>query len=71
MIGDSNVDILTARACGAQSIGCTFGLSPHTLAAAAPTHLASSPVEWPGLLGFSDESPTVVCTGRIDVTRAL
>ena len=53
MIGDSDVDILTARNCGAQSIGCTYGLAPHTLAAACPTYIATSPSEWPSLLGFS------------------
>lgn len=47
MIGDSDVDIMTARNCGAQSIGCTFGLSPHTLAAAEPDQLADSPSDWP------------------------
>ena len=52
MIGDSDVDILTARNCGTRSLGCTFGLSPHTLAAASPTHLADSPADWPALLGF-------------------
>jgi phosphoglycolate phosphatase len=50
MIGDSDVDILTARNCGARSIGCTFGLSPHTLAAAKPNLLAHSPSEWPSLV---------------------
>ena len=54
MIGDSDVDILTARNCGARSIGCTFGLAPHTLAAASPDHLAQTPAEWPALLDFSD-----------------
>jgi phosphoglycolate phosphatase len=46
MIGDSDVDILTARNCGARSIGCTFGLAPHTLAAAQPDALAHSPADW-------------------------
>jgi phosphoglycolate phosphatase len=50
MIGDSDVDILTARNCGARSIGCTFGLAPHTLAAASPDALAHSPADWPILL---------------------
>jgi phosphoglycolate phosphatase len=50
MIGDSDVDILTARNCGAASIGCTFGLAPHTLAAAKPELLANSPSEWPALI---------------------
>ena len=31
MIGDSEVDIRTARAAGAWSIGCRYGLSPHTI----------------------------------------
>jgi phosphoglycolate phosphatase len=52
MIGDSDVDILTARNCGARSIGCTFGLAPHTLAAAQPDLLSHSPVDWPALLGL-------------------
>ncbi|NYF80176.1 HAD family hydrolase [Granulicella arctica] len=47
MIGDSDVDILTARNCGARSLGCTFGLAPHTLAAAQPDALADSPAAWP------------------------
>ncbi len=53
MIGDSDVDILTARNCGAQSIGCTFGLAPHTLAVAQPDALAHSPRDWPTLLGVA------------------
>jgi phosphoglycolate phosphatase len=52
MIGDSDVDILTARNCGARSIGCTFGLAPHTIKAAAPTHIAHSPKDWPSLIGL-------------------
>jgi phosphoglycolate phosphatase len=49
MIGDSDVDILTARNCGARSVGCTYGLAPQSLAAANPDALVSSPREWPGL----------------------
>jgi phosphoglycolate phosphatase len=50
MIGDSDVDILTARNCGARSVGCSYGFSPHSLAAAAPDALVSSPSEWPEAL---------------------
>jgi phosphoglycolate phosphatase len=50
MIGDSDVDILTARNCGARSIGCTFGLAPHSLAAAQPDALSHSPADWPQVL---------------------
>ncbi len=52
MIGDSDVDVLTARNCGARALGCTFGLAPHALAAAAPDLLVDSPSEWPAALGL-------------------
>ena len=52
MVGDSDIDILTARNCGATSIGCTFGLSPHTLAAAPPDHTAHTPTDWLTILGI-------------------
>jgi phosphoglycolate phosphatase len=57
MIGDSDVDILTARNAGAWSIGCTFGLSPHTLDAVPPDCLVDSPAEWP--LALAGDS---ICT---------
>ena len=50
MIGDSHVDIETAHACGAASLGCTFGLSPQTLTAARPDATCDSAAEWPNLL---------------------
>jgi phosphoglycolate phosphatase len=52
MIGDSAVDVLTARNCGALSIGCTFGLAPHSLEDAPPTLIAQSACDWPTLLGI-------------------
>ena len=56
MIGDSDVDVLTARNCGALSIGCTFGLAPHSLAAARPDALANAPADWPGTVrGLAEE----------------
>jgi phosphoglycolate phosphatase len=51
MIGDSAVDILTARNAGAWSMGCTFGLSPHTLLDVEPDCLVDSAAEWPLALG--------------------
>lgn len=50
MIGDSGVDVLTARNCGARSIGCTFGLAPETLRMLAPDALADRPEDWLSLL---------------------
>jgi len=52
MIGDTDVDVLTARNCGAHSIGCAFGLKPHSLADAPPDHLAHSPTDWLHILGI-------------------
>jgi phosphoglycolate phosphatase len=52
MIGDSDVDVLTAKNCGARSLGCSYGLAPHTLAAASPTCMADSPFQWPAVLGL-------------------
>ena len=46
MIGDSEVDILTARNCGARAIGCSYGLAPQSLAAAAPDAIVDSAMEW-------------------------
>jgi phosphoglycolate phosphatase len=55
MVGDSDVDILTARNCGARSIGCAYGLAPQRLAAASPDALAMAPAGWPETLrGLSD-----------------
>jgi len=50
MVGDTDIDVLTARNCGARSIGCAFGLKPHSLADAPPDHLANSPTDWPSLI---------------------
>jgi phosphoglycolate phosphatase len=52
MIGDSDVDILTAKRAGTRSIGCAFGLAPHTLAAADPDAIVAHPSEWPKVLGL-------------------
>jgi phosphoglycolate phosphatase len=50
MIGDSDVDVLTARNCGAWAIGCAYGLAPHGLAAARPDAVSNVPAEWPETL---------------------
>ena len=47
MIGDSHVDIETGRAVGALTLGCSYGLSPVTLAAAAPDLSVASARDWP------------------------
>jgi len=55
MIGDSGVDIATAKVAGARSIGCQYGLSPNSVLAAAPDAIAETPFDWAPLLGVSLE----------------
>ncbi len=50
MIGDSHVDVQTARNAGAWSIGCTFGLAPGSLEAIPPDVLVDSPSDWTAAL---------------------
>jgi phosphoglycolate phosphatase len=45
IIGDSDVDIITARNAGAYSVGVTYGLAPHTLEDAPPDVLVDHPQE--------------------------
>jgi phosphoglycolate phosphatase len=58
MIGDSDVDVLTARNAGASVIGCRFGLAPHSLGDAPPDCLVDSPVEWMKAMGLQ-QTPTI------------
>lgn len=55
MVGDSSVDIETAYAVGAWSLGCRFGLSPHTMeqmeAEGRVDAVVDSADEWPAALG--------------------
>jgi phosphoglycolate phosphatase len=52
MIGDSDVDVLTARRVGARAIGCMFGLAPHSLSVVPPDRLVQHASEWPEALGL-------------------
>ena len=51
LIGDSDVDVVTAQNAGIYSVGCSYGLSPHTLEAAPPDVLVDHPREWIELFG--------------------
>ena len=46
MIGDSQVDVETARNAGAWCIGCTFGLAPESLKDYPPDVIVDSPSDW-------------------------
>src|SRR6201998_1027189 len=50
MIGDSQVDVLTARKAGAWVIGCTFGLAPGSLETIPPDVLVDTPADWTAAL---------------------
>ena len=46
VIGDSQVDVETARNAGAWCIGCTFGLAPESLSKNPPDVIVDSPADW-------------------------
>ena len=46
MIGDSMIDIQTARNAGAWALGCSFGYGPHDLEQSPPDVLVDSAAEW-------------------------
>jgi phosphoglycolate phosphatase len=46
MVGDSDVDIKTARNAGVWSLGCSFGLAPDTLALVQPDAIADHASAW-------------------------
>jgi phosphoglycolate phosphatase len=46
MVGDSSVDILTARRAGTWVIGCRFGLSSHTVESIPCDCLVDGAAEW-------------------------
>jgi phosphoglycolate phosphatase len=53
MIGDSQVDVQTARNAGAWSVGCNFGFGVPTLMDSRPDILVDSAAEWTQALGVS------------------
>jgi phosphoglycolate phosphatase len=61
MIGDSDVDIRTAHNAGVWSMGCSYGLAPHTLVTDPPDCLVDSPADWP--LALAGEREKLACKG--------
>jgi phosphoglycolate phosphatase len=55
LIGDSDVDVLTARNAGTFSVGVTYGLAPHTLEDAPPDVLIDHPHELANVLGKREQ----------------
>jgi phosphoglycolate phosphatase len=52
LVGDSEVDINTAQNAGVWSLGCLYGLSPHTLAATPAHATVETAANWPTALGI-------------------
>ena len=46
LIGDSHVDVETARAAGTLCLGCSYGLDPERLRAAKPDVMVDGPDQW-------------------------
>ena len=55
LIGDSDVDVITARNAGIFSLGVTYGLAPHTLEDAPPDVLIDKPQELAEVLGEREQ----------------
>ena len=54
MIGDSDVDIRTARNAGAWALGCSFGLAPETLEEVKPDAVVDHASAWLTVLGNAE-----------------
>ena len=52
MIGDSDVDVHTAKRCGVRSLGCGYGLAPKALKDSAPDLWSNHPSEWADVLSL-------------------
>ncbi len=54
MVGDSDVDVRTARNAGTWALGCSFGLAPETLEAAEPDVVVAHASAWALALGGAE-----------------
>lgn len=72
MIGDSSVDVLTARRAGTWVIGCRFGLSSHTVDSIPCDCLVDNASEWADALSMEsrNKSPEPLSAARHEVSSA-
>ena len=68
IVGDSDIDVLTARNAGMWSCGVTYGFAPHSLEQAPPDVMADSPRELP--LIFRNQPPDPDAQAAIPGTPA-
>lgn len=64
MIGDSSVDILTARRAGAWALGCRFGLSSHTVETIPCDCLVDAAAEWAEALAVERTAKPINAAAR-------
>jgi phosphoglycolate phosphatase len=57
MVGDSEIDVLTARNAGMFSVGLSYGFAPHTLETVPPDVLVDTPQELAQVLTSRSGSP--------------
>ncbi len=55
IVGDTDIDVITARNAGIYSVGVTYGLAPHTLEDAPPDVLIDHPHELALVLGKREQ----------------
>jgi len=68
MIGDSEVDVRTARNAGAWILGCTFGLAPQSLKNLDIDALADHPADWTAALNPDQSSKADSSSEEISFT---
>jgi phosphoglycolate phosphatase len=56
MVGDSGVDVLTARNAGLWSVGVNYGFAPQTLQQVPPDVLVDTPAELACVLSVSEKA---------------
>ncbi|HTX75586.1 MAG TPA: HAD-IA family hydrolase [Terracidiphilus sp.] len=59
MIGDSRVDVQTARNAGVFVLGCQFGFGPQNLMEIPPDVVVDSPADWLTALAGASAAPTI------------
>lgn len=57
MVGDTPVDVLTARSAGARSIACAYGMAPLAVEKVNPDRIVAAAREWPAAIAYLSHAP--------------